>query len=99
MGDAEWPEKLWGKRLGFAVLNIRHRRETIDPSRREILDSMGFVWDGIQAKWEKNLLALETYKAIYEDLLVRTTFVVPDQDLSWPKDTWNMKLGYFVSSC
>ncbi|KAG9415274.1 hypothetical protein AC1031_008718 [Aphanomyces cochlioides] len=68
----------------------------MDPARREMLDSMGFIWDAVQANWEKNLLALETYKAIHEDLLVKTTFVVPDQDPAWPKDTWNMKLGSLV---
>ncbi|KAG9406163.1 hypothetical protein AC1031_002495 [Aphanomyces cochlioides] len=99
MGDAEWPEKLWGKKLGSAVRNIRQEEETMDPSRREILDSMGFVWDAIQAHWEKNLLALEKYKAIHEDLLVKYSFVVPEQDPAWPKDTWNMKLGFFVSTC
>ncbi|KAG9406171.1 hypothetical protein AC1031_002503 [Aphanomyces cochlioides] len=99
MGDAEWPEKLWGKKLGSAVRNIRQEEETMDPSRREILDSMGFIWDAIQAKLDKNLLAFETYKAIYGNLLVKTSFVVPKQDPAWPKDTWNMKLGLLVDTC
>ncbi|KAH9105507.1 hypothetical protein LEN26_014739 [Aphanomyces euteiches] len=98
-GDAEWPEKLWGKRLGYTVGTLRKRQERIDPERREILDSMGFVWDAMQAKWEKNLLALETYKAIEGNLLVKHRFVVPDQDPAWPKDTWNMKLGVLVANC
>ncbi|KAF0743498.1 hypothetical protein Ae201684P_020179 [Aphanomyces euteiches] len=71
----------------------------MDPERREILDSMGFIWDAMQAKWEKNLLALETYKAIYRNLLMKQSFVVPDQDPAWPKDTWNVKLGVLVYSC
>ncbi|KAH9110485.1 hypothetical protein AeMF1_014722 [Aphanomyces euteiches] len=99
MGDAEWPEKLWGKRLGRTVSALRTQHETLDPSRREILDSMGFVWDAMQAKWEKNLLALETFKAIEGNLLVKQSFVVPDQDPAWPKDTWNMKLGRLVGTC
>ncbi|KAH9183769.1 hypothetical protein AeNC1_014256 [Aphanomyces euteiches] len=49
--------------------------------------------------WKKNLLALETYKAIHEDLLVKQRFVVPDQDPDWQKDTWNVMLGEFVSTC
>ncbi|KAF0722162.1 hypothetical protein Ae201684P_020057 [Aphanomyces euteiches] len=60
---------------------------------------MGFIWDTVQDILEKNLLVIETYKAIHEDLLVKTTFVEPDQDPAWPKDTWNMKLGYLVASC
>ncbi|KAH9118750.1 hypothetical protein AeMF1_008248, partial [Aphanomyces euteiches] len=98
-GDTQWPHKFWGKRLGYTVNVFRQEQERMDPSRRETLDSMGFVWDGIQAKWEKNLLALETYKAIEGDLLVKTSFVVPDQDPAWPKDTWNMKLGMLVAYC
>ncbi|KAH9103897.1 hypothetical protein AeMF1_019894 [Aphanomyces euteiches] len=98
-GDSQWPEKLWGKRLGYTVGTLRKRQERIDPERREILDSMGFVWDAMQAKWEKNLLALETYKATEGNLLVKHRFVVPDQDPAWPKDTWNMKLGVLVYSC
>ncbi|KAH9109205.1 hypothetical protein AeMF1_015695 [Aphanomyces euteiches] len=99
MGDVEWPEKLWDKKLGYSVGTLRKQEEIMDPARREILDSMGFIWDAVQANWEKKLLALETYKAIHEDLLVKTTFVVPDQDPAWPKATWNMKLGYLVASC
>ncbi|KAF0743466.1 hypothetical protein Ae201684P_020147 [Aphanomyces euteiches] len=101
--DAQWPEKLWGKNLGFAVVRLRQLQERMDPSKRETLDSMGFIWDAIQAKWEKNLLSLETYKAIEGDLLVKTSgttsFVVPERDPAWPKDTWNMRLGYLVSTC
>ncbi|KAH9184535.1 hypothetical protein AeNC1_013490 [Aphanomyces euteiches] len=99
MGDAERPEKLWGKELGNSVSVLRQEQERMDPSRREILDSMGFIRDAIQAKWLKNLLSLEAYKAIEGNLLVKQSFVVPDQDPSWPKDTWNMKLGIFVSRC
>ncbi|KAG9406174.1 hypothetical protein AC1031_002506 [Aphanomyces cochlioides] len=95
-GDSQWLQKFWEKNL---VTVLRTRQETMNPERREILDSMGFVWDAIQAKWEKNLLALETYKAIHEDLLVKQSFVVPEQDPAWPKDTWNMNLGYLVSTC
>ncbi|KAG9406175.1 hypothetical protein AC1031_002507 [Aphanomyces cochlioides] len=98
-GDTQWPQKFWGKKLGNSVIVLRQEQETMDPARREILDSMGFNWDPIQAKWEKNLLAFETYKTIYGNLLVKQSFVVPEQDPAWPKDTWNMKLGYLVSTC
>ncbi|KAF0722163.1 hypothetical protein Ae201684P_020151 [Aphanomyces euteiches] len=99
VGDVQWPPKLWGKNLGYAVVRLRTQQETMDPARREMLDSVGFIWDAIQANWEKNLLALETYKAIEGDLLVKKRFVVPDQDPAWPKDTWNVKLGYLVDTC
>ncbi|KAH9124544.1 hypothetical protein LEN26_001658 [Aphanomyces euteiches] len=99
MGDVQWPEKFWGKKLGVVVTALREQHETMDPARRETLNSMGFIWNISQAMWKKNLLALETYKAIHEDLLVKQRFVVPDQDPDWQKDTWNVMLGEFVSTC
>ncbi|KAH9134055.1 hypothetical protein AeRB84_020059 [Aphanomyces euteiches] len=98
-GDTQWPQKFWGKKLGYLISSMRTQQETMDPARRDILFSMGFVWDDIQAHWEKKLLALETYKAIEGNLLVKQSFVVPDQDPAWPKDSWNMKLGLLVYSC
>ncbi|KAF0743471.1 hypothetical protein Ae201684P_020061 [Aphanomyces euteiches] len=98
-GNTQWPQKFWGKKFGNSVRALRKQQERMDPSRREILDSMGFVWNAIQAHWEKNLLALETYKAIEGNLLVKYSFIVPDQDPAWPKDTWNMNLGYLVDTC
>ncbi|KAF0743473.1 hypothetical protein Ae201684P_020070 [Aphanomyces euteiches] len=98
-GDTQWPQKFWGKKLGYVVRAMRTRQDTMDPVRRDILNSMGFVWNTSRAKWERNLLALETYKVIYRNLLMKQSFVVPDQDPAWPKDTWNMKLGLLVYSC
>ncbi|KAH9094574.1 hypothetical protein LEN26_018247 [Aphanomyces euteiches] len=95
-GDAQWPEMYWGKQLGYAVGTLRSQQDTMDPARRQVLDSMGFIWDGVQANWKKNLLALETYKAIHGDLLVQSSFIVPDQDPKWPQDTWNINLGSLV---
>ncbi|CAK4362158.1 unnamed protein product, partial [Aphanomyces euteiches] len=51
-GDTQWPQKFWGKNLGKSVAVFRQELERMDPSRREILDSIGFVWDGIQAHWK-----------------------------------------------
>lgn len=48
------------------------------------------------------LLALETYKKIYGDLLVPQPFAVPDADSSeskdWPKETWGLRLGARVNA-
>ncbi|KAG9406182.1 hypothetical protein AC1031_002514 [Aphanomyces cochlioides] len=122
-GDTQWPEMFWGKQLGYAVGTLRSQQDTMDPARRQVLDSMGFIWDGVEANWKRNLLALETYKAmdsmgfiwdgveanwkrnllaletykaIHGDLLVKSSFIVPDQDPKWPQDTWNIKLGSLV---
>ncbi|KAF0743476.1 hypothetical protein Ae201684P_020090 [Aphanomyces euteiches] len=48
-GDTQWPQKLWGKNMGYLISSMRAQQETMDPARRDILFLMGFVWDGIQA--------------------------------------------------
>jgi hypothetical protein len=44
--EAPWPESCWGMRLGDTVQNIRSREDFVKdrPERRQLLDSMGFVW-------------------------------------------------------
>ena len=45
--EAPWPESCWGMKLGSTVSDIRSSRERFvkdRPVRRELLDSMGFVW-------------------------------------------------------
>eukprot|EP00591_Stephanopyxis_turris_P001962 CAMPEP_0195524990 /NCGR_PEP_ID=MMETSP0794_2-20130614/25162_1 /TAXON_ID=515487 /ORGANISM="Stephanopyxis turris, Strain CCMP 815" /LENGTH=947 /DNA_ID=CAMNT_0040655341 /DNA_START=72 /DNA_END=2915 /DNA_ORIENTATION=+ len=46
-GDAEWPESMWGLRLGARVNAIRSQGTFVKavPSRKDELDSLGFVWD------------------------------------------------------
>eukprot|EP00977_Amphora_coffeiformis_P005031 scaffold1064_cov85-Amphora_coffeaeformis.AAC.20 len=43
-------------------------------------------------------VGLETYKAIYGDLLVPQPFTVPDKDPQWPEDTWGLRLGARVNA-
>lgn len=46
--------------------------------------------------WKAVFVALQLYKAAYQDLKVPQRFVVPDR-APWPKPCWNMKLGRIVS--
>ncbi|KAG9403532.1 hypothetical protein AC1031_006172 [Aphanomyces cochlioides] len=96
--DPDWPEDFADIHLGHFVGNIRSGVKNLTPSERETLDAMGFVWNADDYEWNRNLMALEVYKRIYGDLLVRYKFIVPDQDPAWPPQTWNLKLGYMVNN-
>jgi hypothetical protein len=95
-----WPEDMWGLRLGSVVHDIRRGKS--HKGKREELESIGFLfekqtdprWHG----WDQIKLALETYKALNGDLLVKGLFVVPTEDAQWPSDTWGMKLGRIVGN-
>ena len=41
--------------------------------------------------------ALQTYKDLYDDLMVPQQFIVPES-LPWPKETWGLRLGARVNS-
>ncbi|OQR83711.1 hypothetical protein THRCLA_23128 [Thraustotheca clavata] len=53
---------------------------------------LGFVWDGLECKWQHKLAALTTYKKLYGDLLIPQKFVVPTNDPQWPECTWQSNL-------
>ncbi|GKY91220.1 hypothetical protein MPSEU_000094600 [Mayamaea pseudoterrestris] len=46
--------------------------------------------------WKAIYIALQIYKAAYNDLKVANRFVVPDMK-PWPKPCWGMKLGRIVA--
>lgn len=54
--------------------------------------------DGLKRlRWQDTTLAaLETYQALYGDLLVKRAFVVPTGDSQWPRSTWGLQLGASV---
>jgi hypothetical protein len=37
------------------------------------------------------------YKESNSDMLVPSRFVVPEDDIIWPEETWGMKLGSVVN--
>ena len=63
------PATFFGKgKLGF-IKDALHRLE--------FLESIGFVWDDYERRWEGVQKALTTYKELNGDLHVPQTFVVP----------------------
>ena len=56
--------------LGIWVNTQRMRREVLDPARRERLDSIEFVWDPLDKKWEDMFAKLKEYRQLHGDCVV-----------------------------
>jgi hypothetical protein len=84
--------------LGSVVSNIRCRKNYV--SKRADLESIGFEFDTQKQsnRYELVRVALLKNKDINCHLLVPCRLVVPANDITWPKETWGMKLGTVVMS-
>jgi hypothetical protein len=85
--DISWPIETWGMKLGFVVNNIRGGNSYVD--KREDLESIGFNYESQSRShgYELVQVALRTYKELNGDMLVSQIFLVPTDDISWPKET------------
>ena len=95
--DADWPEDLWGMKLGLTVNKIRSNGAY--STYRAELEEMGFDFDSQSTAhgWENVKRALLEYKSLCGDLLVPQRFDIP-KDADWPEDLWGMKLGLTVDN-
>ncbi|KAE9350723.1 hypothetical protein PF008_g6290 [Phytophthora fragariae] len=94
-----WPEKAWEMPLGVVACDIRTRPTYVDQVARdrEVLDSVGFVWDCNAAVWNEVIFpALEAYVDAHKNGEVPYRFVVPSED-PWPKKSWGKRLGDALS--
>ncbi|OQS05716.1 hypothetical protein THRCLA_02180 [Thraustotheca clavata] len=91
--DTNWPQELWGMKLGISVKTIRHSAENCPPERKAQLDAMGFVWNRLDDRWSERIQAFTIYKQLHGDVAVRYSYCIPENDENWPKSLWNMKLG------
>jgi hypothetical protein len=96
--DITWPKETWGMNLGIAVMSIRGGKSHVD--KRADLESIGFNYtsQSLRHRYELVKVALLAYKDLNGDMLVPQIFVVPTDDMTWPKETWGMNLGTVVSS-
>ncbi|OQR86646.1 hypothetical protein ACHHYP_10338 [Achlya hypogyna] len=95
--DDAFPVRLQGHAIDFSEFRRKYMRGGLPLDVVSALNRLNFVWQPYEYLWSRNFAALETYKRHYGDLLVVRDFVVPDEDPSWPKDTWMIKLGLVVS--
>ncbi|KAF0737744.1 hypothetical protein Ae201684P_004756 [Aphanomyces euteiches] len=95
--NTHWPVEVWGMQLGRVVGTLRRSVDTMPSDRRDELDALGFVWDGLRMKlsWEDKLAALTTYRSIHRHVKVPISFTVPSVS-PWPESTWSMALGNVV---
>jgi hypothetical protein len=103
--DSRWPRACWGIALGNSVYRIRNRGDFLrgnnGMSRRDQLDSLAFVWDVQEHRFEIFCNALRFFSQVEAPkqgstrssaLKVPAQFVVPDND-EWPKELWGYPLG------
>jgi hypothetical protein len=96
-GNNPWPNEAWGIQLGSTVSSIRRGLNYV--SKREDFISIGFAYESqIRERYDLIRLSLSKYQEIYGDMLVPQKFVIPNENDSWPKEAWGMKLGTIVNS-
>jgi hypothetical protein len=64
-----------GFRLGMWVSNVRAKRDKLPKDRQDQLDKLGFVWDALEAAWERGFQVLKLYKDHTGDCLVPDDYV------------------------
>ena len=92
----EWSEEMWGMLLGKIVNATRAGNSHV--RMRDDLSEMGF--DFYKQKELKNAshhlivnLALQSYKEKHGNVFVPKDFIIPSDNIEWPRQTWGLKLG------
>jgi hypothetical protein len=93
-----WPEEMWGVKLGYVVHNIRSGADT--KVNREELIAVGFIFEkqskGFGLGWARLKPALEHFKKLNDHLRVPRSFVIPSDSSDWPEEMAGIKLGMTV---
>jgi hypothetical protein len=98
-GDAAYSENAWGLKLGANLSQIR-----VDGAYSEHRDRLEALGVNFEVKvydvrgFDVIYSALEAYKSVHGNLLVPKRFVVPQDDVNYPPETWGMRLGSNVNS-
>jgi hypothetical protein len=94
-----YPSEWIGLDLAASVYNMKWWKKIVttdETNRVSELNTLGFVWDRLQPKWNVVLEALITYHTLYGNVLVANKFIVPHGSSQWPKATWGIPLGNCV---
>lgn len=91
-----WPRAAWGLRLGKIVNNIKMRGVYGDI--HDYLQVLGFPFHRLTQRWkpEDIVLALTTYKSIYNHVILSDDYVIPSDDSKYAEHIRGMKLGSVV---
>lgn len=106
--NSSWPVTSWGMPLGKVVNRIRSRHDFFRgpeaADRRRQLDGLGFVWDQHEQQFQafynalryfafKNEMGPYSSTERIKPLRVPSTYVIPYNDDSWPREMWDYTLG------
>ncbi|RLN92082.1 hypothetical protein BBJ28_00010196 [Nothophytophthora sp. Chile5] len=98
--QSPWSQAIWGLNLGAIVKRIRAQRSYTEQAARDSdrLENLAFVWDLRGVEWKDRILpALVTFADEFgDDDPMTPDFVVPAA-MPWPKQTWGLSLGSFLS--
>jgi hypothetical protein len=98
-GDVAYSENAWGLKLGLNLQFIRS--EGYYFGHKDRLEALGVNFDAKKIDvrgFDVIYSALEAYKTVHGNLLVPARFVVPQDDVNYPPETWGMKLGSNVNT-
>ena len=95
--EQNWPENLWGVKLGGQVNRWRSEKDTLPLHVVQALDEREFVWNVDEEDFQTiTIPALKAYRELKGNLLVPQSFKVPSTD-QWPTIMHGYKLGALVS--
>jgi hypothetical protein len=92
--EVAYSENAWGLKLGINLQSIRV--DGAYSEHRDRLEALGVKFDVKKVDvrgFDVIYSALEAFKAVHGNLLVPARFVVPQDDVNYPPETWGMKLG------
>jgi hypothetical protein len=96
--SSEWPQELWGMKLGAVTCGILH--SGFYEEYRDRFDELGLSakYPSIEDRVRDILLALKTYKRVHGipdggQVMIPVSFVVPHDSPDWPQELWGLKLG------
>lgn len=95
--DTNFPVETWGLKLGNALYSMQAKGKYLD--RRQELSSIGLTFGtknsvGFRVIFE----ALQSFKAMYGDVLVPKQYIVPQNDPGFAPEAWGLKLGNCLQS-
>uniref|UniRef100_K3WY59 Helicase-associated domain-containing protein n=1 Tax=Globisporangium ultimum (strain ATCC 200006 / CBS 805.95 / DAOM BR144) TaxID=431595 RepID=K3WY59_GLOUD len=98
-GDAAWPRQTWGFKLGYWVIELRRDKSKLEVYQLQDLAAMKFVWNAREARWNQYFVpAMKKYTELYGKSSVPQSFVVPHDDVRWPKELHGYRLGQKVNN-
>ena len=82
-----------GKHAQYIRNIAKHEPHRISPDNQKKLLEMDFIWDLLDERFRRTILAVVHYKKLYGNTFIPVNYVVPQDDESWPLSLRGEKLG------